>query len=81
MMPVDITQFNRMRYPSVNSRSSLLASGVSADHDINELRREVAKLRRHKQELEKQNLVRDAQLTTLQLVLLPLVNGCYSEVT
>ena len=76
---MDITQFNsigqNMRYPSVanavNSRASSL--GLTADHDINELRREVSKLRRQKEELEKHNLVRDVQLNTLQYVFLPLV--------
>jgi hypothetical protein len=73
---MDITQFNtigqNMRYPSVvNSRASSL--GLTADHDVNDLRREVFNLRRQKQELEKQKFVRDVQLSTLQYVFLPLV--------
>jgi hypothetical protein len=73
---MDISQFNsigqNMRYPSVvNSRASSL--GLTVDHDINDLRREIANLRRQKQELEKKNLVRDVQLSTLQYVFLPLV--------
>jgi hypothetical protein len=79
---MDISQFNsigqNMRYPSVvniersvNSRASSL--GLTVDHDMNDLRREIANLRRQKQELEKKNLVRDVQLSTLQYVFLPLV--------
>lgn len=73
---MDISQFNsigqNMPYHSVvNSRASSL--GLTVDHDINDLRREIANLRRQKQELEKKNLVRDVQLSTLQYVFLPLV--------
>lgn len=73
---MDITQFNSFgqntQHPSVvnavNSRASSL--GLTADHDINELRREITKLRCQKEELEKRNLVRDVQLNTLQYVFL-----------
>jgi hypothetical protein len=49
-----------------NSSSSSL--GITVDSDVTELRREVLKLRRHNQELEKHRFVRDVQLDTLQYV-------------
>lgn len=90
---MDITQFKsigqNMQYPSVvniersvNSHPSSL--GLTADHGINDLRREIAHLCRQKQELEKKIFVRDVQLSTLQYVFLelpPFSNSCYSEVT
>ena len=73
-MTRNITIGQNMRYPSVaNSHTSSL--GLTADRDVinNDLRREVANLRRQKQELEKQNFVRGVQLSTLQYVFLPQV--------
>jgi hypothetical protein len=64
-----------MRYPSM-ANSSTSSFGLTGDHDVMELRKEVMKLRRHNQELEKRSFVRDVQLETLQYVFPPFSNSC-----
>jgi hypothetical protein len=56
-----------MRYPST-ANSSTSSLGLTEDHNLHELRREVMKLRRCNQELEKHKFFRDVQLDTLQYV-------------
>ena len=56
-----------MRYPSM-ANSSTSSLGLTVDNDVIELRKEVLKLHRQNQELEKHSFVRDVQLDMLQYV-------------
>jgi hypothetical protein len=63
------SEFNPFRQNMVYSsmaNSTTSSLGPSVDYDVIELRKEVIKLRRHNQELEKHSFVRDVQLDTLQ---------------
>jgi hypothetical protein len=78
----DASEFNSLgrniRYPStVNSGSTSTSSlNLTMDHNLTELKKEVTKLRRQNQELEKHKLVRDVQLSTLQYVPFLFNNSC-----
>ena len=67
---MEIDDFNslqvgqNMRYPSVVNERSV--NSHTTEHNISDLRLEVANLRHQKQELEKQNFICDVQLSTLQ---------------